>query len=332
MTNLVDHYLLQLRSLLPAKSRDDVAAELGDSIRTSVADRERELGRVLSEDELAQVLKGYGHPMLVAGRYLPMQELISARMFPLYWYVLQAVVIVIAVVTGILAGIAFLTGARTGMQVILDGFWFALAVSACVTIAFACIDRSSARIKVFENFDPRRFKLGVLGVRAAPLSPISRSDTVFEIATLAIFVAWWVGLVEFVNRIGGVAVVITDDGLTPIAMPGFGVPIEFTARLEPFFWPLLALALVDLVRLAVDFVYPYRTWPRVLIRLVINLAWLAAFVLAFRTDGLLAAVAGADVSARSVEIAETALQITLAGLALVTAALVATDAVRLVRR
>jgi hypothetical protein len=313
MTNLVDHYLLQLRSLLPASSREDVAAELGDSIRTSVAERERELGRPLSEDELADVLKGYGHPLLVAGRYLPMQELISARMFPLYWYVLQAVVIVIAVITGILAGIAFLTGARTGMQVIFDGFWFALAVSACVTIAFACIDRGSARIKIFENFDPRKFKLGVLGVRAAPLSPISRSDTVFEIATLVIFVAWWVGWVDFVSVVGS------------------GVPIEFTARLEPFYLPLLALALVDLVRLAVDFVYPYRTWPRVLIRLVINLAWLAAFVLAFRTEGLLTAV-GADVSARALEIAQNVFEITLAVLALVTAALVATDAVRLVRR
>jgi hypothetical protein len=311
MADLVDHYLLQLRSLLPAKLREDVAAELGESIRTSVADRERELGRSLGEDDLAQVLKGYGHPLLVAGRYLPMQELISARLFPLYWYVLQAVVIVIAVVTGILAGIAFLTGARTGMQVIFDGFWFALLVSACVTISFACIDRSSTRLKIFENFDPRKFKLGVLGVRAAPLSPISRSDTVFEIATLVIFLAWWLGWVDFVNVVGP------------------GVPIEFTARLEAFFWPLLALATVDLVRLAVDFVYPYRTWPRVLARLVLNLAWLAAFLLAFRTDGLLTAV---DVSARAIEIADIALRITLAGLAVVTATLVATDAVRLVRR
>jgi hypothetical protein len=200
------------------------------------------------------------------------------------------------------------------MQVIFDGFWFALAVAACVTIAFACIDRSSVRLKIFENFDPRKFELGVLGVRAAPLSPISRSDTVFEIATLVIFVAWWIGWVDFVNIVGS------------------GVSIEFTARLEPFFWPLLALAAVDLVRLMVDFLYPYRTWPRVLIRLVVNLAWVAAFVLAFRTDGLFTTAAGADVSARAIEIAETAFRITVAGLAVVTAALVATDAVRLVRR
>jgi hypothetical protein len=86
------------------------------------------------------------------------------------------------------------------------------------------------------------------------------------------------------------------------------------------------------MRLAVDFLYPYRTWPRVLARLVVNLAWVAAFVLAFRTDGLFTAVAGADVSARAIEIAETAFRITVAGLAVVTAALVAKDAVRLVRR
>jgi len=58
----------------------------------------------------------------------------------------------------------------------------------------------------------------------------------------------------------------------------------------------------------------------------------AAFVIAFRTDGLLTAVTGADVSARTIEIAEIAFRIAVAGLAVVTAALVATDAVRLVRR
>lgn len=57
---------------------------------------------------------------------------------------------------------------------------------------------------------------------------------------------------------------------------------------------------------------------------MIKLAWLAAFVLAFRTEGLLAAVGGAHVSARALEIAETVLKIAIAGLALLTAALVAT--------
>jgi len=315
MADLVEHYLLQLRSLLPAKQREDIATELRESIRGAVAERERELGRALSDDELASVLKGYGHPLLIAGRYLPIQELIGPRLFPFYWYALQAVVIVIAVVTGILAGIAFLTGARTGLQVLVDGFWFALIAAACVTITFAVLDHGSARFKMFEDFDPRKFELGVLGVRAAPLSPISRSDTVFEIATLIIFVAWWVGWVHW----------------TPVI--GSGAAIQFTSAIDPYYWPLLALAVVDLSRLAVDLVYPYRTWPRVLVRLTINVLWLSAFVLLFRTDGLLTAIAiDGAATADALSITQNVLKPTLVVLAVITAALIATDVVRLVRR
>ena len=94
MNTLVEHYLLQLQTFLPAKQREDIAAELRESIRSAVEDRERELGRALTDDELNSVLEGFGHPMLVAGRYLPMQQLIGPDVFPLYWYVLQAVLIV----------------------------------------------------------------------------------------------------------------------------------------------------------------------------------------------------------------------------------------------
>jgi hypothetical protein len=315
MADLVEHYMLQLRSLLPAKQREDIATELGESIRGTVADRERELGRALSDDEVAAVLKGYGHPLLVAGRYLPMQELIGPRLFPLYWYALQAVVIVIAVVTGILAGIAFLTGAPTGMQVLINGFWFALMAAAGVTISFAILDHSSVSLKLLENFDPRKFELGVLGVRAAPLSPIPRADTVFEIATLVIFVAWWVGWVTW----------------TPVL--GSGAAIRFTSAIEPYFWPLLVLAVVDLGRLAVDFTYPYRTWPRVLARLGLNVGWLVALVLVFRTDGLITVVpTDGATTETALKIAQGVFDVTVAVLAVVTAALIATDVVRLVRR
>ena len=316
MANLIEHYLLQLKSLLPAKLRDDVAAELGESIRSSVADRERALGRSLNDDELAGVLKGYGHPLLVAGRYLPMQELIGPRLFPIYWYTLQAVVIVIAVVTGILVGIVLLTVGRGGLSVLWDGVGFALTAAAWVTFFFATAERCSVHFNLFENFDPRELELGIFGVRAAPLSPIPRSDTVFEIATLVIFVAWWLDWITFTPRLGS------------------GVSIAFTPAIEPFFWPLLVLAVIDLARLALDFVYPYRTWPRVLARLLINIAWLVALVTVFRTDGLLTVIADAGVEATdsSLAIARLVFNVTVAGMTLVTAALVATDVVRLVRR
>ena len=103
MNTLVEHYLLQLKSLLPAKQREDIAAELrGEHLARAVEERERELG-ARSDRRRAQrrCCSGFGHPMLVAGRYLPMQHLIGPDVFPLYWYVLQAVLIVITVVGGL---------------------------------------------------------------------------------------------------------------------------------------------------------------------------------------------------------------------------------------
>src|SRR5688572_31859062 len=80
MSTLVDHYLLHLKSLLPAKQRDDIAAELRESIRSAVEEREREQGRALTDAELNDVLRGFGHPIVVAGRYLPMQDRKSTRL------------------------------------------------------------------------------------------------------------------------------------------------------------------------------------------------------------------------------------------------------------
>ena len=195
MSTLVDHYLLQLRTFLPAKQRDDIAAELRESISSAVEERERELGRSLNDGELNDVLRGFGHPMVVAGRYLPMQQLIGPDVFPLYWYVMQAVLIVIAIVGGLMAGIALLTAPRAmqaALQVAVNFWWFALQVAACVTLSFAVLDYAKARFSFLDKFDARNLSAGILGVRGAPLSAIPRADTVFEIATTVILLLWWV--------------------------------------------------------------------------------------------------------------------------------------------
>src|SRR5262245_34772027 len=148
MSTLVDHYLLQLRTLLPAKQRDDIAAELRESIRSTVEERERELGRPLTDDEVNEILRGFGHPMVVAGRYLPMQHLIGPDVFPLYWYVMQAVLIVIAIIGGLLVGVALLTAPRASqaaVQVAVNFWWIALQAAALVTLVFAALDHGKAR-------------------------------------------------------------------------------------------------------------------------------------------------------------------------------------------
>lgn len=318
MSTLVDHYLLQLRTFLPAKQRDDIAAELRDSIRSAVEERERALGRALSDDEQNEVLRGFGHPLVVAGRYLPMQHLIGPDVFPLYWYALQAVLIVITVIGGLLAGIALLTApnaAQAAVRVAVDFWWFALQAAAIVTLVFAVLDHGKARFSFLERFDARKLDAGVLSVRGAPLSPIPRFDTTFELATTAILLLWWVEWLVFPSQ-------------------WLGVVLRLSSAVEAFFYPVLVLCIVDFARLGVDLLRPYRTRPRVALRLVLNLAWLAVFVLAYRTEGLIEIAE--NVRSQNPEsvlrMAEIAMSTSLFVLAVVSAVLVATDVVRLVRR
>ena len=318
MNTLVEHYLLQLQSFLPAKQRQDIAAELRESIRSSVEERERELGRALTDEELNSVLEGIGHPMVVAGRYLPMQHLIGPDVFPLYWYVLQAVLIVMAVIGGLVTGIALLSEPRAvqgALQIAARFFWFALEAAAIVTVVFAVLEQANARFSFLEKFDARKFKPGIWGVRAAPLSPIGRADTVFELAAVTILFLWWVEVIVFPSEI-------------------LGVTLRLTSLVDPFFYPVVVLCIVDFVRLGFDLARPYRTRPRVALRLVLNIAWLTLLVMAFRTEGLveIAANIRAPYPEAILRMAQVNLRITLAVFALVSAVLVATDLVRLVRR
>ena len=88
---LLDRYLQAVRFWLPKAQQNDIIAELGDDIRSQIEDKESALGRPVNEDELVAILQQTGHPMRVAGRYLPQQSLIGPVLFPLYKFVLKMV-------------------------------------------------------------------------------------------------------------------------------------------------------------------------------------------------------------------------------------------------
>ena len=319
MNTIVDRYLIQIKSFLPAKQRDDIVAELEESIHCAVDDRERELGRALDDTELAALLQGFGHPMRIAARYLPMQQLIGPETFPLYWYVLQAVLIVIAVVAGLFAGIAILTAPdsyRAAISVITDFFWFAVITTAGITFAFAVVDQQRARFALLESFDPTKPDAGIWGVRAAPLSPIPRSESAFEFAFSLIFLCWWVGWLVLPHEFRGVS-------------------LSFGPAVAAYYYPVIALIAVELVRLGVDYVRPYRTGVRVTARLLLNTAWLGLFALAYRYEELLQATVVDPAIGDPTAVLRSAmlgLHTLLFILGVITAVEIATDIVRLVRR
>jgi hypothetical protein len=315
MSSVVEHYLLQLRSLLPPAQRDDISAAIRERIASAIEERKRELGRELDDAETSDILNTYGHPIAVAGRYLPMQQLIGPRVFPLYWYAIQAVLAVIAAVGGIVAAIALFTEPRAtqaALQVLARFLGIGLDAAALVTLLFALLDRQHSRFRFFEDFDARK---GFFGTRSTPLGEIPRNETVIKLAMVAILLLWWSGWLVFPSV-------------------QFDVEVELGSGITALHFPVMALCILDLIRLGVDLVHPYRTRPRIAIAVVSNAAWLTLLLLAFTSDDLLQAapsIQDPDEIERVVTIAERMCRVVLFGLGAWTAKLLAADVRRLSR-
>jgi hypothetical protein len=84
MTDLVDRYVAAVKRYLPARSREDVGAELRNILEEKVEAVAQQRGLPLSDDEIAQVLREHGHPYEVALAYHPRKALVGERAYPLY--------------------------------------------------------------------------------------------------------------------------------------------------------------------------------------------------------------------------------------------------------
>lgn len=160
---LLDRYLHSVRQYLPEAQQDDIIRELSENIRSQREDKEA---------ELEAILKQLGHPMLMAGRYLPHKHLIGPAVFPYYWFTLKGtlwivllVYIVAACTTPFVAGIIppesgtsvpeILKSPRFGM-VVWGGITVMFAVFGILTIVFALLDRLQARCHLLDKWNPRQ--------------------------------------------------------------------------------------------------------------------------------------------------------------------------------
>ena len=68
--DLIDRYLDTVRLFLPRDQRDDITAELRDVLMTRARGEARPtLGRPLTRKEDEELLRDFGHPLVVAARY-----------------------------------------------------------------------------------------------------------------------------------------------------------------------------------------------------------------------------------------------------------------------
>lgn len=81
---------------LPRGERDDIVAELRESLQSRIEAREQAAGRPLGDDEMSSLLREFGHPLVVAARYGKGDCLLPAALVPHYKVVLLSTLVFIA--------------------------------------------------------------------------------------------------------------------------------------------------------------------------------------------------------------------------------------------
>ncbi len=273
--DLLERYLQAVKFFLPRRQQDDIIRELSENLLSQMEDREEALGRALSEDEQADILRRHGHPMLVAGRYRSHQQLVGPAFFPLYLFALKAglatvvlVTIVVATITTVLNG----DPVRQGVAALLALPGRALMMFAWTTLGFAALDFARARLKLAHKWDPRSLPKVV---RQADRVPRVRSMCEFVLGTAGTV---WLLLVPWApSLLLGPAAAVLEP--TPIG------------RLV--YVPILLLSAAGAAHSFINFTRPYRTPARSLVRAAIHGGnfLVAAFLL--RSGDLVAARSGA---------------------------------------
>ena len=171
---LLDRYLHAVREYMIRSHRDDFVKELGDNILSQMEDRAAELGRPLNESEQAEILKRFGHPLVVAAPYrrLPMQQLVGPKLFPLYWFALQAMVVVLLAFNLVLAVVLSLKHGSilNGVATALGAFCLCTLVGVGgLTICFGLAEYfGGGKVPFSETFDPlelpesKKYKLNAI--------------------------------------------------------------------------------------------------------------------------------------------------------------------------
>ena len=195
--DVLDRYLNAIRWNLPrGANADDVIAELRDVIASRIEDREEALHRSLTAAELSDMLRDFGHPLVVAARYGTQQWLIGPELFPFYLFSLKVVLAICALILVVssVAGAAFGGdhAMRSRMHGVSGGRWALLGNAGLVTLSFASIERTGWLTEHLARWKPEQLPdLGDFQTKSK-----SAWESMFEVAVGAGFILWWAGLIQ----------------------------------------------------------------------------------------------------------------------------------------
>ena len=189
---LLERYLAAIGRQLPRREAGDIVAELRDTLLSRVEEREAVLGHPLDRAEQEALLIGFGHPLVVAGRFRRVQHLIGPEVFPFWWAFLKLSLAIVAAIYLVTLGISAVVAndARRLTDEVAQALWVAgIFTFGAVTLFFAVLELLGLT-RMLTRWRPRTLP----PVKSRRRSPFEQA---VEIAMGVVVILWWVGLLHF---------------------------------------------------------------------------------------------------------------------------------------
>jgi hypothetical protein len=270
MTELVERYLASVERRLPKETAKDIVAELREGLAGRMQAKEEELGRTANADEVAAMLKAFGHPVVVASKYSGQDYVIGPNHYPWFWHVQRiAVGAAVAIAFGITAIRAL--GSEEPIRAVMRGINGAVGAGvwafAIVTILFVFAERFKLDMRWAEKWDPKSLP------REHIRQPKGLFESAFTLLFDVIFLLWWVKIVQFPNEL-------------PMR-DGASAAITFSPGWDLVYWPVLVLAVgVTVVHLA-DLMRPAWSPLRSVLSIVGHAAGIGVLWVLYRAQPLI---------------------------------------------
>jgi hypothetical protein len=261
--DLLERYLAALRALLPRKTAADILREIADELESQMEDKAEQLGRPLTEDEQADVIRRLGHPAVVAARYGEPRYLIGPQLFPFYWRTLK-IGFIGAVVIAILVGFAGLPAAEDRSD------WTALLLRIPATLVFVFgittavfagleFSRRFVKCRTASHWDPRTLP-------SPARHSAKRTQSVAEILFSAAGLLWWNSL----------------RSMPFLALGPAAAFLKLGPAWDVLHWPVLILIAANICKAILYLLRPERAVLHATVALLLDAAELALLVVALR--------------------------------------------------
>lgn len=260
---LTERYLNSVKQMLPTAQQADIIAELREAIDARIEDRESELGRPLKPVEVEAILKSFGHPIIVAGRYGPQRTLIGPALFPVWWLSLRvclaiaSVVYVANFVVAIFEHGGLPDGLAPALRVWPHYFTTVLFIVGVVTAGTAIAER--LKPSPFENWSLK-------DLSPTRMKPAGRLEVGLALFFEVLGLIFWLMVPFYWQRIAGL--IESQSDLQMVLM-----------QPSPIWWPTLwaivtGIAALQVLARIVQFIWPDRPVRNALASLLLNLAGL----------------------------------------------------------